>query len=84
MKTSEVRKKIIHLGDKLVELKKARYINGFDYKKWYSCYLKIRTEILYLYEQIEDKENLSNDRKIKNVIKECVNVPRFDKENDLM
>ena len=82
MKASETRKKIIHLGDKLVELRKIKYVKGFDDKKWRRCYLKIRNEIVYLYEQVEDKENLSNDRKIQNVLKECESLPRNDKEKE--
>ena len=80
MTTSEARKNIIHLGDKMVELRRIRYIRGFDDKKWQKCYSRIRNQILYLYERVEDKENLSNDKKIQNVIKECVSVPRVDKE----
>lgn len=82
MRASEARKKIIHLGDKLVELRNAKYIRGFDFKRWHACYLKIRSEILDLYKQVEDKENLSNDRKIKNVLKECESLPRNDKEKE--
>lgn len=81
MKASETRKKIIHLGDKMVELRKIRYVRGFDNKKWQMCYSRIRNEILYLYGRIEDKENLSNDRKIQNVLKECVSLPIKEKEN---
>lgn len=85
MKASEVRKRIIHLGDKLVELRKIRYIRGFDDKKWHNSYDKIRDEILLLYEMVEDKENLTNDRKINNVIKECMSLPRykFDEEKEV-
>ena len=82
MKASEVRKRIVHLGDKLVELRKIRYIKEFDKKNWYKSYDKIRNEILLLYEMIEDKENLSNDRKIQNVLKECESLPRNDKEKE--
>ena len=77
MEASEVRKRIIHLGDKLVELRKIRYIKGFDNIRWHKSYDKIRNEILLLYEMVEDKENLTNDRKIQNVIKECMNLPRY-------
>lgn len=83
MKASEARIKIIHLGDRLVELRKIRYIKGFDDKRWTKCYSGTANEILTLYNYVEEKEGLSNSRKLHNVTKECVNLPRLNNKEEI-